>query len=294
MVDMHMHTVCSDGTKTVEKILKICEEKKLEYISITDHNTCKQYEDDAYLNNNIFSGIIIKGAEMNATFKGKSIEVLAYDIKDTKIIEEWSQKFFAEDVLRRHQEESKRILLDVCDKKGLIYDESKIKKDIPLTDYITIYIYQELMTHEENIPILGEFANNLNLFIRKGLMNPESEYYTGTNEVPKPQYSDVVDIIHKAGGKVFLAHPFEYRLTDTLSFIDELRKEKELDGIECFHPSAEVENRIDTLIEYARKNKLYISGGSDYHGDKKPDIDIGSGRGSLKISKSYIEEWIES
>lgn len=292
MVDMHMHTVCSDGTQTVEEVLKICEEKKLEYISLTDHNTCRQYKDEAYINNKIFSGKIIIGAEMNATFKNRNIEVLAYNIKDTKMIEEWSQQFFSEEVLRKQQEESKRKLLDICDKKGLVYDESQIKKDIALTDYITIYIYHELMRHEENIPILGEYAESLNVFIRKGLMNPESEYYVNNNNGPKPMYKDVVDIVHKAGGIVFLAHPFEYRLENTIEFIDELRKEKELDGIECFHPSAEVDNRIELLIEYARKNNLYISGGSDYHGTKKPDVDIGVGKGSLKIPKEYIEEWI--
>ena len=105
-------------------------------------------------------------------------------------------------------------------------------------------------------------------------------------------YKDVVDIIHKAGGIAFLAHPFEYRISNTMEFVEELRKERELDGIECFHPSAEVDNRIELLIEYARKNNLYISGGSDYHGSKKPDIDIGVGKGSLRIPKEYIEEWV--
>ena len=176
MIDMHMHTLYSDGDKTVEEILKMCEAKKLEYISLTDHNTCKEYEDDA-LNKGIFSGKIIKGVEMNATFKNKKIEILGYNIKDTKIIEDWSQKFFSTEVLKKQQEESKKKLLAICDKKGLIYDESKIKQDIPLTDFITIYIYKELIKHKVNLEILGEFANSLNLFIRKGLMNPESEYY---------------------------------------------------------------------------------------------------------------------
>ena len=294
MVDMHMHTVYSDGVETVEKVLKACEEKKLDYIAITDHNTCKEYEDDALLNNKIFSGRIIKGVEMNATFKNRNIEILGYNIKNPNIIEEWSQKFFSEEALRKQQEDSKRKLLDICDKKGLIYDENQIKKNVPLTDYITIYIYQELMRHEENIPLLGELANSINLFVRKGLLNPESEFYINNDTNSKPMYSDVIDIIHKAGGIAFLAHPFEYRFEDTINFINELRKEKELDGIECFHPSAEVENRIDILIEYARNNNLYISGGSDYHGSKKPDIDIGIGRGTLNIPNEYIEEWINN
>ena len=290
MIDMHMHTIYSDGDKTVEQVLKMCEERKLEYISITDHNTCKQYEDDAF-HKNIFMGKIIKGVEMNATFKNKKIEVLGYKIKEPQIIEEWSQKFFSEKILKEQQEEEKRKLLDICNKKGLIYDESKIEKNIPVTDYITIYIYKELMRHEENYEILGEFLKSLNIFIRKGLMNPDSEYYTGSDNTSKPQYKDVINVIHKAGGLVFLAHPFEYRFDDTIDFIDELRKEKELDGIECFHPSAD-EDKMIMLAKYAKRNNLYISGGSDYHGKKKPDIEVGIGRGNLNISKEVIEEWI--
>lgn len=291
MIDLHMHTIYSDGDKTIAEILKLCEDKKLEYISITDHNTCAEYGDENIKNNNIFGGKIIKGVEMNATFQNKEIEVLGYNIKESKIIEEWSQKFFSEEVLKRQQEDAKKKLLCICDKKGLIYDESKIEKNIPVTDYITIYIYKELMRHEENHEILGEFAESLNVFIRKGLMNPNSEYYTGSDNVPKPMYKDVIDVIHKAGGLAFLAHPFEYRFDDTIGFIDELRKEKELDGIECFHPSAD-EDRMGILVEYAKKNNLYISGGSDYHGHKKPKIEIGVGEGNLNISKEIIEEWI--
>ena len=58
MIDIHMHTIYSDGDKTVEEVLKMCEERKLEYISITDHDTCKQYEDETLKNNKIFSGKI--------------------------------------------------------------------------------------------------------------------------------------------------------------------------------------------------------------------------------------------
>ena len=290
MIDMHIHTIYSDGDKTVEEILKMSEERKLEYISITDHNTCKQYEDKA-LHKGIFTGKIITGVEMNAIFKNKKIEILGYRIKNTKLIEDWSQRFFSEEILKQQQEEAKRKLLDICNKKGLIYDESKIEKNIPVTDYITIYIYKELMRHKENYEILGKFAKSLNVFIREGLMNPESEYYTGSDNIPKPQYKDVINVIHKAGGLAFLAHPLEYRFDNIIDFIDDLRKEKELDGIECFHPSAD-ENQKILLKKYAKRNNLYISGGSDYHGKKKLDIDVGIGRGNLNVPKEVIEEWV--
>ena len=71
MIDLHIHTIYSDGDKSIAEILKMCEEKKLEYISITDHNTVKQYEDRLIKNDNIFSGKIINGVELNAVFQDK-------------------------------------------------------------------------------------------------------------------------------------------------------------------------------------------------------------------------------
>lgn len=47
-------------------------------------------------------------------------------------------------------------------------------------------------------------------------------------------------------------------------------------------------NVTDILVNYARKNNLYISGGSDYHGKPKPDIAVGVGRGNLNISKDIL------
>ena len=293
MVDMHIHTTYSDGDKTLKEVLERCEEKKLEIISITDHNTCKAYEDEALKNNNIFSGKIVKGIEMNATLDNKkTIEFLAYNIKNTKIIEEWSNKFFSYELLEEKFNKSKNKIIDICNKNGLIYDLNIIKKDIPVTDFFVVHMYFELIKHKENMKYMSEFMDSFNNFRRNGLDNPNSIFYMGEN-FPQPLFRDVVDIIHKSGGLVFLAHPFEYMFEDTISFIDYLRREVQLDGIECFHPSAESDNRIEKLIKYARKNNLYISGGSDYHGTKKHNIDLGVGTGTLKIPKEYIEEWCE-
>lgn len=290
MIDLHMHTIYSDGDKTVEEILKMCEERKLEYISITDHDTCKQYEDEGIKNNTTFNGKIISGTELHAVFQNKSIEILAYNI-NTNIINEWCEKYYSEDKLKESQEIFRKRLFDICDKHGLIYDESKINKPEKASGYVEMPIYEEIMRHKENHKILGEFTESFSIFFRKGLANPKSSYFMNHIEF-RPAYKEVIDIIHKAGGKAFLAHPFEYKFDNTIGFINDLRKEVELDGIECFHPSSEDENKKDMLVEYARENNLYISGGSDYHGDRKPDIEIGVGRGNLNISKSIIEEWI--
>lgn len=292
MIDIHMHTIYSDGDKTVEEVLKMCEERKLEYISITDHDTCKQYEDIALKDNKIFSGKIIKGSELHAVFENKNIEILAYNINPI-IINEWCKKYYSEDKLKEQQEICRKRLFEICDKHGLVYDKSKIRKPKKASEYVERPIYEEVMTHKENHKILGEFTESFGVFFRKGLANPESSYFMNHVEF-RPKYKEVIDIIHKAGGKAFLAHPFEYKFKDTIGFINDLRQESELDGIECFHPSSADDNKKDILVEYARKNNLYISGGSDYHGSPKPDIEIGIGRGNLNISKEIIEEWINN
>ena len=288
MIDLHMHTTYSDGDKSVTEILKMCENKKLEYISITDHDTCKQYDDETLKNNNIFSGKIIIGSELHAVFQKKNIEILAYNI-NPNIINEWCEKYYSEEKLRKQQDICRQRLLDICSKHGLVYDESKIRKPKKVSEYVERPIYEEVMTHKENYKILGEFTESFGIFFRKGLANPESSYFMNHIEF-RPPYKEVIDIIHKAGGKAFLAHPFEYRFKDTIEFINDLRKEKEIDGIECFHPSANQEQR-NILVDYAKNNDLYMSGGSDYHGTPKPDIEIGVGRGDLSISKEILN-WL--
>lgn len=292
MVDMHMHTLYSDGDKSIEEVLRKCENKKLEYISITDHNTCKQYEDSA-LNEGIFTGKIVMGAEMNAHIDNKKIEFLAYNIKHPEIINEWSNKFYSYEVLEQRFNRNKNKIIEICNKNGLKYNLNNIKKDIPVTDFFVVYMYYELIKYEENLNIMGICASSFNDFRRSGLANPDSIFYMGEDNSPKPMYKDVAKVIHEAGGLVFLAHPFEYNFEDTIGFIDKLKNEIKLDGIECFHPSSEIDNRSCILVEYAKKNNLYISGGSDFHGDKKPNNDIGIGNGTLNIQKEYIEEWAE-
>ena len=170
-----------------------------------------------------------------------------------------------------------------CDKSydGSFWEETLVEKDrmivqarvVHASDVVGINTYEQLRE-------LDEESNHL-----------KSDAISIIADVLKVSDKEVIDIIHKAGGKAFLAHPFEYKFNDTIGFIDNLRKEVELDGIECFHPSSENDNKIDILVNYTRKNNLFISGGSDYHGNPKPDIEIGIGRGKLNIPKEIIEEW---
>lgn len=290
MIDLHMHTVYSDGSKTVEEILKMCEGRKLEYISITDHNNCEAYYDEALKNNKIFNGKIIKGCELNAEFQNMAIEILAYNI-NPEIIMKWKEKYYSYECKKKNNAQIYDRFLKILDRKGVIYNKNNIRPLRNDKELVERTIWEEIIKHPENKEIIGEENfNSLRTFYRADITNPDSEYFlnrAGTF----PKVREVVDIIHKAGGLAFLAHPFEYRFDDTIKYIDDLLSEVNLDGIECFHPSAD-EEQMELLVNYTKDNNLYVSGGSDYHGKTKPDIEIGVGKGNLNISKDFIKQWI--
>jgi len=287
MIDLHMHTIYSDGSNTVKDILRMCEAKKIKCISITDHDTCKQYEDEAIRNNKYFSGKIIKGAELRASFENRRIEILAYNI-NPEVLNKWLEKYYTPEKIREKQKMIYEELLKIFDEQGIVYNKDDIPKP-KVTEFIEKLIYKEAIKHKENSQLIEEFTETYRNFFRNGIANPQSRYYLKPYGVP--EYKEVIESIHEAGGKAFLAHPYEYQIDDTIAFIDRLMKETKLDGIECFHPSSEREGRSNMLIEYAKNNNLYISGGSDYHGDVKPDIELGIGRGTLNISEEIIKEW---
>lgn len=81
MIDLHMHTTYSDGSENCETILKKCQEKKLNYISITDHNTALAYEElEDKKVKDFYTGKIIPGIELNTKVLNIPIEILGYGI----------------------------------------------------------------------------------------------------------------------------------------------------------------------------------------------------------------------
>lgn len=135
MIDLHMHTKYSDGSKTVEQVLKMCEEKKLEYISITDHNNCGAYYDKDLKNNKTFKVKIIKGCELNAEFQNRAIEILAYQI-NPDIITSWKEKYYSIDKIRQNTKEIYNRFLSILDKKGIKYNKEDIRQQKEETEYI--------------------------------------------------------------------------------------------------------------------------------------------------------------
>ena len=120
------------------------------------------------------------------------------------------------------------------------------------------------------------------------MSNPEGILYVEMDDFV-PDFTLAASLIYKSGGLVFLPHIFEYRdnARKILKYIIENYK---FDGIECYYTTF-TEEQTNELLNICNQRNLYISGGSDYHGKNKPNVDIGTGYGNLLINDSIIEEW---
>lgn len=286
MIDLHMHTTCSDGFDTPDELLQKAQEIGLECISITDHNHCLAYKE---MNRDIFKGTIINGCEMATSFEGNIIEILGYGV-NTDIINNWFKDFYSDERLAENEAILFERIMKICNNLGLQYTKGlkleKIEKGISKKT-----IYNDIIKYEENTLKLPEgILNTYRDFFRKGLSNPKSPLFADEASL-YPSLKETIDLIKSAGGMTFLAHLFEYKVADSFGFLNRLLKEARLDGLECYHSSF-TDDEIQRMISFATENHYYISGGSDYHG-KKNNVALGKGKGNLNIKKDVILSWMD-
>jgi hypothetical protein len=119
-------------------------------------------------------------------------------------------------------------------------------------------------------------------------LNLQSNY---TLCYPEAATADITaNAVREAGGKTFIAHVYKCGIDNHIEFLDILRENNIIDGVECQNSAFKEENR-ETLEEYCKKYKLLMSGGSDCHGLKKPDRKIGVGYDNVCIEKDVLEGW---
>ena len=292
MIDLHMHTNFSDGTDTVTEILKKAEEKKLEYISITDHNTCAAYNELNKIDiKKYYSGKIIKGVELTTKLNGISIEILGYDVKP-EIINKETEIMYKKLKNKNHIELES--LKKIC-KKLNIHLSEEITEDYDNTKYkyASSYVHEQIVKHPENrrFFITDEGWNDPMEFYRKEISNKKSHFYIDNTQI-LPTIEEVIKTIKKAGGLVFIPHIYQYG-NNTSEIFKEINEKYKVDGYECFYPKFSNE-QTKYITEFCQNNNLYMSGGSDYHGKTKPNIDIGTGiNNNLNIKLEIIKPWVK-
>ena len=256
MIDLHMHTTYSDGTDTVKKLLEKAEDIGLEVISITDHNTCKAYfEMEKFNVKEIYHGNIIVGCEFTTSFDNRLIEVLGYGF-DYKNVSKYLEDFYNEVSVSKRTNILYNRLLDKIEELGLEFHLERVRDMKFTNEFFERGIYEELVKYDGNKEKLKEdvwvsFSN----FYRKGLTNLKSKLFVNHAEF-KPSIKEIVNLIHKNGGVAFLAHPYQYKFTDTENFLDKLYNEVALDGVECFYTTFS-EEQTNYLLDFAKKRNLF-------------------------------------
>lgn len=288
MVDLHMHSTYSDGSYTVKELLQEAENRKLEIISITDHDKVDAYKELSTLNiKQYFSGKIIPGCEFKCYFEEYKlpIEILGYGIDINKLKEYAKNKNIA-----KIQDRYLQRLKDIGAQIGLKFDNN-LKIDYQVTSYAAQVFQDEILKYPENNKILEENHIDMNPnFYRAAQCNKNSIFYID-EEKDFIKVAELLEQIHNANGLAFLAHPYIYKIDNTEEMVETLAKNYKIDGVECYYTTFTTE-QTNTMKELCKKYNLFCSGGSDFHGKPKPDIFMGIGKGNLRIENKDIEDWI--
>lgn len=289
MIDIHTHTTYSDGTLTPVELLEAAHQKKLTIISITDHNTIGAYEE--LKNPNIrekFEGMIIPGIEITTTYHGETIEVLGYNFNLDMMSE-----LLKESVLtfEEKQIQEYNLIKKQYQKIGVIFDEENIEFN-PKKESCRVSFWKEIKSHPENNCLFLEEKSKeeTSSFTRNEIYNPKSPLYVDESSL-FPSLEKAIAMIHESGGLAFLAHTFAYSPNIANSLLDILDNYK-LDGLECFYTTF-TEEQSNYLVSLCKEKELYMSGGSDFHGTRKINHNLGTGRGNLQIEEKIIEPWVK-
>ncbi len=286
MIDLHMHTTYSDGKDSLKDVLKQCEKANLNLISITDHNTVDSYFELETINkDDYYSGNIMVGIELNTKAGDIPIELLGYNIDYKKMKELLKQVYIP-------KSESNRIefdrLVDKCKKYGIKLDDN-IDDLFDEKEFASSVIRPNIIKHEENRSKIDDEAwNNGGAFYRKYLSNPSSPLYLSMCDI-LPSIDVVADIIKECGGLVFVPHIFEYR-DNSKKVLDILLKSNRVDGFECYYTTFSKEQH-EFIMNLCDEKGLFKSGGSDFHGSRKPDTFLGVGHGDMSIPDDIAKPW---
>lgn len=264
-VDLHTHTCNSDGSKSSKELIAYAIEKGLSYIAITDHDTVDgldeaiEYAKDKPIE-------VIPGIELSTEYMGRDIHIvgLNIDYKDEKF-KAYLKEFVDSRDLRNEK------MCGMLTEAGFKMTYEELKNEYP-GSVITRAHYARFMLKKGYTSYLKEAF----------------ERYIGDNcpyFIPREKISPAkgVELIKMAGGIPVLAHPLLYHMSwsSIQTLVDSL-KEAGLVAIEAIYTTNTSADERESR-EFAKKNGLLISGGSDYHGEAKPKTDLGVGYGKLFV-----------
>lgn len=249
-IDLHIHSTYSDGSYSVEDIIKEAQRKQLTWYSICDHDTFAAYDNLSTWPKGLLMGIEISAHD---DLHGKDVHILAYGMKERVHIEKLCG-YTLKNMEKIAKWQVKQLIENGYD---ITWEEVKRKAEPSISVYKQ-HIMQVLIDHGYATEIYGEEYHQL--FKNKGICMHKKEY---------PKVEDVIEAIHQDQGVAILAHPRLSRVEALISHFIRLG----VDGIETWH-SSQSEDAIRYSHCFALANQLLEVGGSDCHGKygKEPEI----------------------
>jgi len=271
VVDLHTHTTFSDGTLTPAQLVEEAHRLGLKAVAVTDHDNPNGYAQAKEAGDRL--GVeVIPGIEISTKIE-RAIHILGYYI-------------------RSDSEAASSLLQWIVDDR-----EARNRKMCALMQADGIPVYYEQMREEYGSvigrPHFGEVLMKLGLadsindafdkYIEKG-----RKYYIPRNIIPMDR---AIGLVLDAGGIPVLAHPYQYTNDETkLREIIEYCLQFGLMGMECRYSLYSEEQSLK-LERLAEEYHLLKTGGSDFHGDRKPHIHLGRGTEETPLQVPY--EWVE-
>ena len=275
MIDLHMHSLYSDGMYSPDGLMSKVAEKRLKAVALTDHDSISGCLEFAKAGEK-HKVLTIHGSELSVNYPKVSMEIVALDIpeKNLSAFAEFQKTMKAERV--RVTEERLKLL----DNMGMHIDRNEVFFDEngnPRNQVGKPHVVQALLKH-------GYINNWDEGFVK--YMNKGCPAYVSKNE---PLFKDVIAFVSDNGAVPILAHPIHTKKVgkDLFELIKEL-KSCGLAGIEVFHSDHNKELKFEYL-EMIKELKLISAGGSDFHGGAHPDVDLGCGKGDLKVPDVIFE-----
>ena len=259
MIDLHSHTNASDGTDAPVRLVELAVERRLEALAITDHDTFAGF-DEALPAAQALGLDLVCGVELSCKFEGKSPHVLAYFplASADAAFREWVNQ-----ILDSRRERN----------RALVAQLQKLGVKIAL---------EEVEAVGRSITGRPHFARVL---VDKGYATDRQDAFDryigemGSAFVERqgPTFEDALKKIRSSGGVASLAHPIRLGYASDpdkeSALFDRLRK-LGLDALEVWHTDHKPA-LVKRYAACAERHGMLMTGGSDYHGDNKPNARLG-------------------
>jgi len=276
-IDLHIHSTASDGSRTPSEIISLAKKLNLGAIAITDHDTIEGslevLENEIPASLNFLTGVEISSNPPIPLPSSGSLHILGYGIRTDN--PELNQ---ALSVLRKARKNRNPEILKRLEDLGIDISIDEIQKKVGTGQIGRPHIAKAMLA--------------------KGVvktMNEAFERYLGKN---CPAYIDkyriecekAIELIRNAGGIPVLAHPglIQTENPEEMKHIVFVLKEMGLMGIEVFYTD-HTQNQSVEFQMLALHLDLLVTGGTDFHGEMLPDIQMGSGRGDMFIPYEIYE-----